>query len=112
MWLTWRSIISQHLAAPRPAAPASRSSVQRVADRRERIAQLVRERREELVLAAIGLLALLQVRAHLVLALARAQRACTALTSAVTRTGRSSRVTLPSVRDRARHRRQNRRRGA
>jgi hypothetical protein len=49
--------------------------VHRVADRRERVAQLVRERGEELVLAAVGLLALLQVGARLVLAPARAQRA-------------------------------------
>ena len=55
-WLTWRSMIS----CTRPARsrrcsrePAAMS--QRVAQRRERVAQLVRERGEELVLAAVGL---------------------------------------------------------
>ena len=47
-----------HVAAPTSTAPRSRAAVllivRRVADRRERIAQLVRQRRQELVLAAIG----------------------------------------------------------
>ena len=48
----------------------------RVADRRERVAQLVGEHREELVLAPVGLAARSRAAgvAHLVLALARAQR--------------------------------------
>ncbi len=59
----------------------SRSSCSRREERRERIAQLVRERRQELVLALVraaerlrGALALREVAASLVLALAGAQR--------------------------------------
>ena len=53
----------------------SRRRLERVADRRQRVAQLVRERGEELVLALVGLLALLEMRPCLVLPLAGAQRA-------------------------------------
>ena len=49
--------------------------LQRVADRRQRVAQLVRQRRQELVLAPVGLLALHQVGTRLVLAIARAHGA-------------------------------------
>ena len=63
-----------HLAR-RPDGAGKPQQAHRVADRRERIAQLVGERRQELVLAAIGLLALEKMCARLVLALARAQRA-------------------------------------
>ncbi len=65
-----------HLQDTRPALAELRQPqhADRVADRRERIAQLMREHREERVLAPVGFLALLQVRAHLVLTLARAQR--------------------------------------
>ena len=56
-WPTWRSMTP----ATRPRAPvvagaAQRSRCERVADRRERVAQLVGEHREELVLAPVGVL--------------------------------------------------------
>ena len=54
MWCTWRLITSwlQRFCA---SVAAGRLRDQRgLADRRERIAQLVRERREELVLAPVG----------------------------------------------------------
>ena len=53
-WLTWRSIMSWTRATAASAPPVARSRYERVAQRRERVAQLVRERREELVLRAVG----------------------------------------------------------
>ena len=55
MWLTCRSIISPTRSAVGSCWPVEPQDVQRVADRRERVAQLVGEHGEELVLAAVGL---------------------------------------------------------
>ena len=57
MWLTCRSIISATRSAGRVRCPDCQpQDVQRVANRRQRVAQLVSEDGEELVLAAIGVL--------------------------------------------------------
>ena len=80
-WLTCRSITSLTRSDHGIVEAGGLEQVQRGQQRRERIAQLVAERRQELVLAPVGepqrLLArapLGQVLADLVLALARAQR--------------------------------------
>ena len=55
IWRSWRSIISRaRRATARGRRRASLQDLERVAQRRERVAQLVRERREELVLAPVG----------------------------------------------------------
>ena len=60
MWPTWRSSTSDAAAsAPSSlavrAASAAPQHLHRVADRRQRVAELVRQRRQELVLAPVGL---------------------------------------------------------
>ena len=52
-WLTWRSMMSRIAGFGR--SPCEAHEVQAVAQRRQRVAQLVRQRREELVLALVGL---------------------------------------------------------
>ena len=54
-WPTWRSIISDACAQRGPSPRAEPQRPQRVADRRERVAQLVGQHRQELVLAAVRL---------------------------------------------------------
>jgi len=63
----WRSIVSiTRRASGRPRRQAQH--VQRVADWRQRVAQFVRQRREEFVLLLVGLTQRLQPVAQLVLA--------------------------------------------
>ena len=78
---TWRSIIARAQAAASRSCGFSRNDLERVAQRRERVAQLVREDGEELVLAPVGFaqrggdpVALAKIVANLVLAAPRAQR--------------------------------------
>ena len=55
MCATWRSITSRLQARSGSAAPSRPRMRDAVADRRQRVAQLVRQRGEELVLAPVGL---------------------------------------------------------
>ncbi len=96
-----------HLANPlggRIVLARQAEDLQRVPDRRERVAELVGEHGDELVLAAVRFLerlggASLSNRwARISYWRARARSAVrTALISVETRTGRSSNVTLPSI---------------
>ena len=112
-----RSSIRLHHAGP-SAAPSSRADARRCAarrpafssmcsagtDRRERVAQLVREHGQEFVLAPVGFAQRL-LGSRLAISWSRIwywrcrarSAACTALTIERVETGRSSSVTLPSV---------------
>ena len=81
MWSTWRFIIARSSSSWPAELAIGAEQVQRVADRCERIAQLMAQHREELILAACGLgervaraLEVFQMGADLVLPLACAQR--------------------------------------
>ena len=64
---TWRSITSRAASArSSPSAGADAQDLERVADRRQRVAQLVRQHGEELVLAPVGLAQRLLGAAHVV----------------------------------------------
>ena len=56
MWRTWRSITSWLQRFCASVACGRRETARGLADRRQRVAQLVRQRGEEFVLAAVGLL--------------------------------------------------------
>ena len=55
IWPTWRSSISDAERSAFAVAAAQAQGSRGVADRRQRVAQLVRQHRQELVLAAVGL---------------------------------------------------------
>jgi hypothetical protein len=54
-WFTWRSMMSRAWVSTPPSGCRACIRVQRVAQRRERVAQLVRQRGQEFVLAPVGL---------------------------------------------------------
>ena len=56
MWRAWRSMMAPALSGQRLVGAAHRQDLRRGADRRQRVAQFVRQHRQEFVLVAAGLL--------------------------------------------------------